>query len=131
MTKLELEEKRQEIKTSVRAAYKEGRLDDMQALKRQMEEIDGILRFGFDRDGNELVMEFKDFPALTGSDKQVKWAEDIRSRFYADINRVMKECVARNDVNNFGGFRQRGEENLRQTSASWWIDNRMFLSVRY
>lgn len=72
------------------------------------------------------------FAALEGSEKQVAWAEDIRSKVYAAVEAVAKETVAANeavasaeDLATAKENIERALETLRsETSAKWWIDNR-------
>lgn len=47
--------------------------------------------------------------ALTGSDKQIRWADDIRSRVLEDIPDEFHDAAAR--------------ILAARTSAKWWIDN--------
>ncbi len=64
-------------------------------------------------------------PSLTGSDKQIKWAESIRQDILADTATLRDRIVsgAPDDAE-----RDRALSALRsvtdQTSAAWWIDNR-------
>lgn len=62
-------------------------------------------------------------PQLTGTEKQVAWAETIRQKMLADIDKFVYGRIKpehRNDI--------RIKEPVRaiqaKTSASWWIDHR-------
>ncbi len=56
-------------------------------------------------------------PELEGSEKQIKWAEDIRQRLIAD-----------NEDNEANSTLKTA---LTVTSAKWWIETRNLDSVRF
>lgn len=58
---------------------------------------------------------------LTGSEKQIAWAETIRSRVYECLDNLVQ--FANNDKSQdmIKGWR---EKMNAQVSAAWWIDNR-------
>lgn len=63
------------------------------------------------------------WPALTGSEKQIAWAEQIRVDAVADMeNRLTKRLDA--DVTE-KALTYWTSAALRQTDAAWWIDNRL------
>lgn len=60
-------------------------------------------------------------PALTGSEKQIKWARRIRSRVaeWCDANKLTPELAkAKPNLNKIFDL------SIRKTSAAWWIDSR-------
>ena len=60
-------------------------------------------------------------PVLTGSPKQIAWAERIRREQLAAIDALLAQSAIR-DV----GMRDKVLAALRgQTAASWWIDRRL------
>lgn len=62
------------------------------------------------------------WPALTGSEKQIAWADQIRVAAVADMEqRLTKQLTA--DVAE-QALAYWTHAALRQTDASWWIDNR-------
>lgn len=61
---------------------------------------------------------------LTGSPKQIKWAESIRAEKIA----TAKEWIAKAQGEYKQIFANYIADNLSSTSAKWWIDNR-FLEV--
>lgn len=50
-------------------------------------------------------------PGLTGSEKQIKWARQIRRNIVCDM---VKENMSNEEFKSV----------VRHTTASWWIDNR-------
>jgi hypothetical protein len=72
-----------------------------------------------------------ELPPLSGSEKQVVWAETLRIRKIADIE---KEAVSLSDENPFDEDEKNDEYHrqvllavdhiLEQKTARWWIDNR-------
>lgn len=74
---------------------------------------------------------------LTGSEKQIKWANEIRAKFLADLDTYVAETVSRaggaisigkadteivGDISDiFARFRDR---LASQGQAAWWIDQR-------
>lgn len=64
---------------------------------------------------------------VTGTDKQVAWAQSIRAQFNADIHNFLATAHAQNrlSVKMFMEFTQVARALfLDKTSASFWIDNR-------
>ena len=62
-------------------------------------------------------------PPLTGSPAQIRWAEDIRKRLLASVDRYIREAsnpVSLRDMEHTRAWL------LAQTSAAWWIDNRNY-----
>lgn len=60
---------------------------------------------------------------LTGSEKQIAWATDIRARFIELRAQLMKGCKDPDDprMKQMVDMLDRFEN---QSSAAWWIDNR-------
>jgi fumarylacetoacetate (FAA) hydrolase family protein len=58
-------------------------------------------------------------PALSGSEKQVRWAEEIRARVLAALDSAAQEMGA--TPKQLAAVR---DVLLGQTSAGWWIDVR-------
>ncbi len=64
-------------------------------------------------------------PALTGSEKQIAWAESIRAEKQAELERLVEQAAKSSPTPE-----QRQQFNdaiaavLAETAASWWIDNR-------
>ena len=61
----------------------------------------------------------KGYAELTGSEKQVRWANDIRAKKLADA-----EDLATKVNKNKGKFDEAVKTLKDKTSASWWIDRR-------
>ena len=57
-------------------------------------------------------------PALTGTEKQIKWARDIRAKLISDAVRFMDGNKATELYKQFRSWLD------NQPSASWWIDHR-------
>lgn len=84
-----------------------------------------------------LIMAWAEFKGvmkmveLKGSEKQVKWAEDIRANFLKALERYTS--VSSEDekvvkvVNAFKAFK---EEIENQESAKWFIENRTFVNEK-
>ncbi len=69
-----------------------------------------------------------EMPKLEGSEKQIAWAEKIRTQRIQDLNDRFNELTGK-----FKGsvppeasklMADTEEYLIRQTSAAWWIDNR-------
>ena len=67
------------------------------------------------------------FPALTGTDKMISWAEKIRAELINKVNYLQKslafdgEEAKQQSDKAFGMFFKEWHE---QSTAKWWIDNR-------
>jgi len=62
-------------------------------------------------------------PALTGTEKQIPWAETIRQRIMADLDRVIYET--RNNKGRDELAIQEAYQAIKsKTTAHWWIDRR-------
>lgn len=62
------------------------------------------------------------WPTLTGSEKQIAWAEQIRVTAVADMEKRLTARLAADVAEKALAYWTRAA--LRQTDASWWIDNR-------
>jgi hypothetical protein len=63
-----------------------------------------------------------DLPALVGSEKQVKWAQDIRAKVIGTLgaNGIKWDAI----LAMSGDDKVKAElDKIMQTSAKWWIDN--------
>jgi hypothetical protein len=68
---------------------------------------------------------------LSGSDKQIAWAEQIRDTFAADLALLRERLASGTQPGYFVRFLAVYEEELAvieqqaaaQTNASWWINN--------
>lgn len=68
---------------------------------------------------------------LTGSEKQAKWANDIRNKFTEELERVnarMTETDAPDVIKRI--IKNVGENTLKNTTAHWWIENRHQTQIR-
>ncbi|MDD4422527.1 MAG: hypothetical protein PHD46_05785, partial [Eubacteriales bacterium] len=71
-------------------------------------------------------------PSLSGSEKQIAWAETIRANLLREIEKVTQSADRLSDPEEYFkrvGFSREvlaeATESIKQrTSASWWIDNR-------
>lgn len=65
-------------------------------------------------------------PELNGSEKQIKWANDLRVAIISDYDKIKKVILSKNnDDPLIPTLLVRFEtELLSHTSAKWWIDNR-------
>ncbi len=74
------------------------------------------------REAAEVARE-NNLPGLTGTEKQIAWAESIRQQLLADIDEfIYKQIKAeyRNDPKLLEAIKR----IKSKTNASWWIDNR-------
>lgn len=76
-------------------------------------------------------MKFKSMMivSLTGSEKQIAWAEKIRDKKISDAaSRITRALVLskidKNDDTDFNKYAHNEINALKKSSASWWIDNR-------
>jgi hypothetical protein len=67
-----------------------------------------------------------DLPQLAGSDKQIKWATDIRANILNNMYTVEKMIAKANTDNDprLDIYTQALDCIKSQSQASWWIDNR-------
>lgn len=63
----------------------------------------------------------QNLPALTGSEEQIRWAEEIRKRLLKSMNAAIRTTPFEFRVRQLLETKNWMEE---QTSASWWIQNR-------
>jgi hypothetical protein len=71
-------------------------------------------------------------PTLTGSEKQITWGMSIRQQMIDSLETFIKECGDRPEwTAKFAALREAfGVVVLGNTTASWFIDNRGFGTVR-
>lgn len=62
-------------------------------------------------------------PQLTGTEKQIPWAESIRQQLLADLDKFVYENV-KEEHRNDPMVRAAMEHIRNKTEARWWIDNR-------
>jgi hypothetical protein len=62
-------------------------------------------------------------PILTGSEKQVTWANSLRDRFEADAV-TMRDRVAKEKPSLIPSLDRYIQANMQQKDASWWISRR-------
>lgn len=73
--------------------------------------------------GYERSTKANGFPSLTGSEKQIAWANSIRKKKVKELLSYRKE--AKEIPDSLGKFDRAMEKFLgSKTSSSWWIDNR-------
>ena len=64
-------------------------------------------------------------PALTGSEKQIAWAETVRQQMIASIDEyIYRDGSAFLRRENEAQLREAAEQIKQRTSARWWIDHR-------
>jgi len=80
---------------------------------------------------------------LTGTEKQIRWAEDIRTGIVDIYNRALAHIdynlSDEDDASYIEEFTQRRERYVRQfaeildtkTSAAWWIEHRVSPALRH
>lgn len=62
---------------------------------------------------------------LTGSEKQVAWAEDIREKMFAGAVEALKKSYKEGNTPEGIGFMEKVIRDIQDiTSAKWFIDNR-------
>lgn len=64
--------------------------------------------------------------ALTGSEKQVAWAEDVRAMHVGELTGWREDAVADGDTEDAARFAAALAGVGRVTSAKWWIDRRFY-----
>lgn len=74
------------------------------------------------REAAEIAREMG-LPALTGTEKQVAWAELIRQQMLADLDKFIYKQV-KIEHRNDPSFLEAVEKIRSRTEARWWIDNR-------
>jgi len=74
------------------------------------------------REAAEVAKE-NNYPVLTGTEKQIPWAETIRQRIMADLDAIIYN--KRNNKNRNELAIQEAYQAIRnKTTAHWWIDRR-------
>ncbi len=74
------------------------------------------------REAAEVAKE-QGLPALTGTEKQIPWAETIRQQMLADIDEFIYKYV-KIEHRNDSKLLEAVEHIRNKTEARWWIDNR-------
>lgn len=72
-----------------------------------------------------------DMIQLQGSEKQIKWAEQIREKAISEINAIMEkpeypEWASTSEINEFIAIIQSAK---METRAKWWIDRSNKISI--
>jgi hypothetical protein len=62
-------------------------------------------------------------PSLSGSAAQIRWAQDIRQKLLASVDRYIREA---SNPTSLRDMEQTRAWLVTQTSAAWWIDNRNY-----
>lgn len=65
-----------------------------------------------------------DLPALTGSPKQIAWAETIRAEKIAQLNALAARLAGGSNEGKVAMARTIIADRIARTSAKYWIDNR-------
>lgn len=104
---------------------REWRLDNVESAKLCYECYQTEKKRRYEEENKEAaeVAREQGLPQLSGSKKQIPWAESIRQQMLADIDtfiykHVKPEC--RNDPKLLGAI----DHIKAKTEARWWIDNR-------
>lgn len=64
-------------------------------------------------------------PSLSGTQKQISWAESIRRDFFSTFDRVVEKAIAAGQPEDVRQALAKVRGRLMGiTSASWWIENR-------
>ncbi len=80
------------------------------------------LREEENREAAEVAKEMN-LPQLTGSEKQIAWAETIRQKMMADIDEFIYKSV-KSEMRNDPKLLEAVEYIKGKTQARWWIDHR-------
>ncbi|WP_371346113.1 hypothetical protein [Ancylobacter sp. IITR112] len=82
--------------------------------------------------GDRCMLEVTELPSLTGTEKQVAWAEDIRAFAINEMRRAFDHMRTAKNINDSADL-DRGAEFAHKTfaplfdtktEAKYWIDNR-------
>lgn len=82
--------------------------------------------------GERSILEVEELPALTGTEKQVAWAESIRTDYVNQIRRIfdnLRHNAGVTDAAKIDAGAEAAHKNFspffdRRTDARYWIDNR-------
>ncbi len=73
--------------------------------------------------------------ALGGTEKQVKWAQDIRREAAVDLGKRIENLAVSRDAKSKSKAKQMYAFTKwmleAKTDAKWWIDNRVNITARY
>ena len=73
---------------------------------------------------NHIEVARTELPALTGSPKQIAWANDIRKQCIDEVNEWLQFAANVTSI-HMDAARQKFAEIIQtKTDAKWWIDNR-------
>lgn len=87
-----------------------------------------IARSCADSYGRALIDEMRgELPELTGTPKQVNWAEDIRGDMLAAVamEGALRAYKTKNIDKSFAQVEMVVRHLMTHTTARWWIDSRM------
>ena len=80
------------------------------------------------------MAENKGLQPLTGTEKQIVWATEVRNKLVPEISAVATRAIAALHANGDGPLAEAIDvaagKALAQTSAAWWIDRRPRHDVR-
>ena len=143
MTREEVEKKIDELHEAEKAAMQEykdaangypyylvSEDENLEAIKKKREQIflemmkyEELLNIG----GYQIIGmpdEYAELPELIGSEKQIKWATDIRNKAFAKINKNIKEAIVDEEESVAAYYREWADKLIKHTYASWWIEHR-------
>lgn len=64
-------------------------------------------------------------PELSGTERQIKWATDIRFKFAHEANRIMNEDKYRNNAEFIERYNKTYKSVVDvETTSKWWIEHR-------
>lgn len=71
-------------------------------------------------DETKKVEESLNLPSLTGTEKQITWAQTIRAKFFTELNNL----IAVKGMPDHPAFKLAYERLNNSIDASFWIDNK-------
>lgn len=92
-------------------------------LRYEMSRYEELLALG----GYQIIDmpdEYTELPELIGSEKQIKWATDIRNKAFKKINKSIKEAIVEKEESVAAHYREWADKLTKCTYASWWIEHR-------
>lgn len=106
-------------KKAAKKAYEKPALKKTNPTTAQAKEMSEARRPAYEKKRKKL----ENLPALTGSEKQVAWAEKIRTHYIADMKRGYPAHPAHIYKHTSEGITE-AANHAQHSSASWWIENR-------